>query len=563
MSDKKTVAECVADFLIAKEIEHVFGYLGGAVAKLIDEMVGTKKIQFIQNYHEQASALAADAYARVNHKIGVAIATSGPGATNLVTGIANAQLDSIPTLFITGQDYYANVSRDNKARLNGFQDLDIVKVVEPITKYAVMLERAEDIRYELEKCYAHATSGRPGAVLIDIPLDIQFTQVLWDDLRPYQGEDDTNFYDLSKCGQLLELIQSSKRPVILAGGGIQLANSSEYLKDFSQLTNIPVVTTLNGVDAMEGAYSFAGLHGNLVSNIMVRNADLIIALGTRFGQRQVGKDTSKYSNARVVHVDIDIPEFNRVLQSSLNILSPLDVFFEFFLKEYSDTKFPQFLKWNKTAESWKDKYNNASELNNKGVKPVIFSKFLIDQLPENSIVCADVGQNQMWVAQAFSKKRGMRLLNSSGLGAMGYSLPAAIGSCYARPTANVVCTTGDGGLQMNIQELMLISHKNLNVKIVVYNNNTLGMMREAQERYYGSRFYGANEDYFRCVDIKGLAAAYGLDYIQITRNDEFDRIKPYIESSSPCIIELVIDIDSKLSNRYDESLIIEKNILND
>lgn len=559
-----TVADYIAQFLVEKNIKHVFGYQGGAITKMIDSIVATGKVEYIQNYHEQASAFCADSYSRVTHNIGVAMATSGPGATNLVTGIANTHLDSIPALFITGQDYTANATRNNGARLNGFQDLDIVTICKSITKYSLMITNPEDIKYELEKCYHIAKSGRPGAVLIDIPIDIQFTEIDPHSLKGYKPEAQSKNreYELEKTSIVTKLIKDAKRPLILAGGGIQTSQSSDLLKQFSQNTNIAVVSTLNGSDAVKGNYSFAGLHGNVYSNIIVKNADLIIALGARFGQRQVGKVAEKYSTAKIVHIDLDNSEFNRSVESELNIYAPINIFLEHANDVMAGEEYPQFEEWHNQMSEWRNKYRNSCEINTEGIKPVDISRRIINSLPENSIICSDVGQNQMWVAQAFEKRGRMRLLNSSGLGSMGYSVPAAIGAKYANPEAKIISCTGDGGLQMSLQELILIGHKQLDIKIIVYNNNALGMMREVMERYYNSNFHGANKEEFTCIDLKKAADTFGLDYIRLNTEENFDDIMPYLENDKPCIIDIALSINSKLSNRYDEEDIINENLIN-
>ncbi|MCU7842310.1 MAG: thiamine pyrophosphate-binding protein [Candidatus Thiodiazotropha sp. (ex Monitilora ramsayi)] len=550
------VAEYVADFLVRKGVKHVFGFQGGAILKLIDEFIKTEKINYIQNYHEQASAFAADAYSRVTGNIGVALATSGPGATNLITGIANAQLDSIPALFITGQDYTANIVRESGARQNGFQDLNIVNIVEPITKYTALITDPNKVPYELDKAFHIAKSGRPGAVLLDIPIDVQFKDIDFTECDQYiQLDDSDNAFDLSG---VISLICNSKRPLIIVGGGIQISKTVSEINELIKRTKIPVVATVNGLDATVSANGFAGLHGNTFANLAVKNADLILAFGVRFGQRQVGKIPNDYSRAHIVHVDIDDSELNRIFEKETAIKADLKIFLSKLNEDLINVALPSFESWQALIETWIDKYRNCAYLNKTGLDPVQAVEKITSKLKENSIITNDVGQNQMWVAQGYTKKIGQRLLNSCGLGSMGYSLPAAIGAKIACPDKQVIAFTGDGGLQMNLQELIFVGHRGLGIKTIVFNNNTLGMMREVQARYYEKHYYGANKDEFTCINLEQLAATLNIKFCKIKTLMDLDGFDEVLEDESPYIVELVIDYNSMLSNRYDEAHIFEE-----
>lgn len=553
-----TVADYIANFLVERDVRYVFGYQGGAIMKVIDAIALTGKVEYVQNYHEQASGFCADAYARVTGKLGVAVATSGPGATNLITGIANAYLDSVPTLFITGQDYSSHVfTKKESVRLNGFQDLDIVQMVKPITKYATVVKSENEIRRKLEKAYHLAISGRPGAVLLDIPIDIQFKQIDPNALKSFEPEPVP--YELSKIPAVVEQIQQAKRPLILAGGGVQLGHAEPELKAFAKLTGIPVVTTLNGVDAVEGAYSFAGLHGNTFANLAVQNCDLLLVLGARLGQQQVGKSPQNYTTAKVVHVDVDQSEFERVMPEAISLQSDLLSFLRELIRSSEGGADPRrFDSWRDQIESWKKKYDSTTHLNPEGLDPVKAIKSIWKFIKEDAIVTNDVGQNQMWVAQAFRKKRGQRLLNSSGLGSMGYSLPASIAAKLAKPDNQVIAFSGDGGFQMNLQELMMIAQRRLGIKCIVLHNNTLGMMRMSMKKYYNCRYVGAEPKTYACVDLQKLAYTYGLEYIAIGSESELDKLAEPLQDDKPYIIEFKLSIDSALSNRYDESAIFEK-----
>lgn len=551
------VAEYIADYLVQNDVRHVFGFQGGAILKLLDAMVETGKIEYIQNYHEQASAFCADAYSRITGNIGVALATSGPGATNLITGIANAQLDSVATLFITGQDYTHHIRKSEGVRLNGFQDLDIVSVVKPITKYAVTVMDPNRIRYELEKALHLAKAGRPGATVLDIPIDIQFKDIDPETLEGFVPEEES--HELGDIPAVIDLIKAAKRPVILAGGGVKIAKAQEELRQLVATTDIPVVSTLNGLDAYEGAFSFSGLHGSTFSNLALYNADLVLVLGARLGQRQVGKVLTNYTQGKVVHIDIDRTELGRVFPDSLRICADLKLFLRDFNSAAAGQIFPDFTPWQETIRNWESLYGKNTQLNKVGLDPVEFVEKVTSLLDRDAIVTADVGQNQMWVAQAFRVRGNQRLLNSTGLGSMGYSLPASIGAKIARPNSQVVAFTGDGGLQMNLQELLLLGQRQLDITCIVMNNNTLGMMREVQKRYYNSHYIGANEQEFICADLEALAKAFKLEYLRVDSCADVDKVVDAIKTPRPYLVDVRIAFDSLLLNRYDEAHIFEAN----
>jgi acetolactate synthase-1/2/3 large subunit len=555
------VAQYIAEFLVEKNVRHVFGYQGGAVTKIIDEIVTTGAISYIQNYHEQASAFCADAYSRVTGNMGVALATSGPGATNLITGIANAQMDSIPTLFITGQDYLANITKDNGARQNGFQDLDIVSIVKPITKYAAMLVDENRIRYELEKAWWSAKTGRPGSVLLDIPIDVQFKTIDPEKLEGFAPDKAVD--EKSETAALIDAIENAKRPIMLLGGGVRVSGAQDDVRAFAAKTNIPVVATLNGLDIVEGTYGFAGLHGNTFANLAVQNADLLLAFGVRFGQRQVGKTPHTYTKARVVHVDIDERELKRIFPDELAIQSDLKKFLCQLNADIKEQSFSTYAAWHEKIKGWVALYRSNAYLNKEGVDPVRAVEQLSAFFAPQAIVTSDVGQNQMWVAQAFQVKGQQRFLNSCGLGSMGYSLPAAIGAKIAFPDKQVIAFTGDGGLQMNLQEFMLIGQRQLGIKCVVLNNDTLGMMREVQARYYNAHYYGANREDFACVDLEKLSRAYGIGYRKVGALEDVVKLQECLWDDNPYIIDVAVAFDSLLSNRYDEAACFEKERIDD
>ncbi len=545
-----TVASYVAQFLKKHNIDYLFGYQGSAMLKMLDEIVGAG-VSYVQNFHEQASSFSADAYARINGNIGVAIATSGPGAVNMIGGISDAYFDSVPVMFITGQDYLKNLTAGNGARQNGFQDMDIVSMVSTITKYAVMLDDPKMIRFELEKAFYYATTGRKGPVLIDVPIDLQFKEV---DETGLQGF----IPDFSSCNSsipdnvledIVKLIENSEKPVILVGGGIRGAGAVSNLNAFIEKTNIPVVSTLNGLDVTEKTVGFTGLYGNTEANLALKNADLILALGTRFAQQHTGKQKELYNTtAKVIHVDIDKTEPGRTfIKPEISVVADLSDF----LQAINQNNIHVAVNaWNETIEGWKQKYKDTVCRSDKCVDPILLIREISKYSSKGAVYTSDVGANQMWVAQGLRLKQGQRLLNSSGYGSMGFSLPAAIGASYLK--SEVIAFMGDGGFQMNIQELNTLSLRRNNVKCFIFNNNILGLMRNLQKNYYSNHFYGNNEREFCCPDIKKLADAYQLDYMRLNTNDDLRKIEEMLIKKGPCLVDVQIDINLTPLTKYED-----------
>lgn len=552
------VAAYIADFLAGIGIDRVFGYDGSAMLKIADEMVLTGRITYTQGFHEQGIAFAADAYARAGNRMSVAIATSGPGAVNMLGGIADAYYDSIPMLYITGQDYSAALLGNPGVRLNGFQDLNIVSMATPITKYAVMIKRVEDVSYELEKAVYIAQEGRMGPVLVDIPMDVQFTEMP-EVIRhfPLPEQAQHRGYD-TEVGLLLRELFLAKRPVILLGGGVRLAGAVDEVTEFVRGTGIPVVTTLNGIDTYADAVGFSGLYGDVAANLAVYNADVLFAFGVRFGQRQVGKKPDEYTKARVVHVDIDALELGRVLAETLPVQADLKSFLAEVNDNLPDKLYEKHSVWSAQIKKWKKLYQDAGAVNHDGLDPVLFVREISGYTQKNTIYTNDVGQNQMWVNQGIKLLDGQRLLASSGYGSMGFSLPAAVGAALWNQGNPVVAFTGDGGFQMNMQELQFIAMHRLNIKCIVFNNNTLGMMREVQRLYYNDHFVGSNEQEFQCVDLEKLATVYNMRYICVSGMQQCEVVRCEFMQEGPCLIDCRVQYESYLMNRYEWQDVFEK-----
>lgn len=540
------VCDFIAKYLKQNGFDNVFGFQGGAITPLIDSLA-LEGIKYIQGYHEQASGFMADTAARLTNKCQIAMATNGPGATNLITAIANAHLDSAPTLFITGQVNTTDMKKKDE-RQNGFQEVDTVSMVKPVTKYAKTVKKTDDVLFELQKALYIAQNGRKGAVLLDFPLNVLMSEMSDKPLKefktPKKKETKQNF------DKIVKLINSSKRPLILLGNGIRLSDATYDLKEFVKKTNIPVVTTLLGKDIYtDNTVGFSGLYGQVPANLALHNADLVLVLGARLAKRQFGNAQKNYApKAKFIHIDIDFTELYRVIKSGVKVKCDLKSALQI-LNQSDVNVCPQ--QWLEQISVWKEKYKDDI-LVNGDVDPVRFIQNISRLADENYIITTDVGQNQMWCAQGWEIKNGQRFLSSGGLGCMGFSLPASIGAKLTNPEKSVIAFMGDGGFQMNLQELQTIKLYGLPVKIVIFNNNSLGMIQENQYKYMQSRYVGTKEGYSG-PDLVKIAEAYGIQYF----NQE--NIEDFMKSDKASMLEIRLDQSpTRLMLKYDKADVYEK-----
>lgn len=550
------LSDYVMKFLSDIHVKHVFGFQGGSIVHLIDSLYNNGNLTYIQNYHEQASAFSADAYARITGNIGVALVSNGPGATNLITGIANSYFDSVPCLYLCGQANTFAMKTKNEVRQQSFQETDIVTIVKSITKYAVTVKDASKIRYYLEKAIYFAKEGRPGSVLVDIPIDIQMSNINEDTLPSFFDTDEyiklenkAKLINVEKVKAAMQLMDCSKRPLILAGGGVRSADAVMQLKKFVDITGIPVVSSLMGLDVFpnDSDYfgGFLGSYGNRSANFAIANADFILVLGSRLDPRQTGSNVKLFArNAKIVHVDVDPSELMRAVPEEISIQADLKDFFNSTLSIIKDNNY-SYSEWLKQIQEWKKRYiSYPSQNDKKYVDPNEFIYILSQNTNEHAIICSDVGQNQMWTAQSYLVTAQQRLLNSGGLGSMGYSLPAAIGAYFADEDAQIICVMGDGGIQMNIQELQTIKKENIPAKIFIMNNHSLGMIRSVHEKYFNGVCYGSVIDY-STPDFSKLAEAYGLKYTCISTKNEFSKLKDILCDRTSMIIEIEVSNSSQ------------------
>ncbi len=521
-------SDYIVEFIEKQNITDVFGYPGGMVTHLMDSL-SKSSIRSHVTYHEQGAAFAACGYAQTTGKVGVAYATSGPGATNLITGICNAYFDSTPTLFITGQVNTFESKGDLGVRQRGFQETDIVSIVKPVTKYAVRITDASKLRFHLEQAFHIAQKGRKGPVLLDIPMDIFRADIdpdMLEGFTPHETEPESSF------DELLDAIGASSRPVILAGSGIKTAGAVKLLNEVAAHLSIPVITTMLAVDICKDSYGFIGAYGSRTANFIAAKSDLVISLGARLDVRQIGANRSAFApDACIVRVEIDKDELSlKAHEDEIQINADV----KDALKAMLTIQARPVNEWNNVCDTIRDELKDIdNKLPNKLVQKIS------DMIPEGSVITTDVGQNQVWVAQSFNVKADQRIFFSGGHGAMGYSLPAAIG-CALASGREVYSFSGDGGIQMNIQELQTIARENIPVKIILFNNCALGMIRHFQEMYFDNNYVQTiPSGGYTVPDFGAIAGAYKIPYTCVEDVSDID--EKLFAQEGPQFIEVKIN----------------------
>ena len=511
-------AQIMWECIVKEGVKQIFGYPGGANLPIFHHLT-EYPIYNVLPRHEQGAAHMADGYARASGKVGVALATSGPGATNLVTGIATAMLDSSPVVFFTGQ-----VS-SHLLGFDAFQEVDVVGITMPITKHNYLVTDVRDLTKTIREAFYIARSGRPGPVLIDIPKDVQNASIDWEyedtpiQLPGYKVDPPIKSDDLELA---VEMINNAKRPVILAGQGVLLSGAMQELLQFSEKTLTPIAVTLLGIGSVPASHllnlGLMGMHGEAWVNQAIQEADLLLALGMRFDDRVTGNLKSFAPNAKKIHFEIDPSEINKNVKVDLGLLGDIGDTLRQLLPQLEQV---DRRNWNEHISDMRIESGKRDIKNIKTDK--LHAAHVIDDLSRlaepNSIVVTDVGQNQMWAAQYFMREKPYSLITSGGLGTMGFGLPAAIGAKFARPDAEVWCISGDGGFQMTQAELQTLKQENLKINIVILNNGFLGMVRQWQELFYQRNYSGTP---LTSPDFVKLAEAHGLAGFRITRREEIE-----------------------------------------
>jgi acetolactate synthase-1/2/3 large subunit len=535
-------AKAVIESLAQEGVDVIFGYPGGQVLPLYDELYDAD-IRHILVRHEQAAAHAADGYARATGKVGVCLATSGPGATNLVTGIATAYMDSVPIVALTGQVPRSLIGND------AFQEANITGITLPITKHNYLVQDAKEIPGIFKEAFYIARTGRPGPVLIDIPKDTQVEPIEFEypqevKLRGYKPTYVGNEQQIKKAASL---ILHAEKPVLYVGGGIIFSDACEELRGLAEGIMAPVTTTLMGMGAFPSNHPLSlgmlGMHGTRYANYAIQESDLIVAIGVRFDDRVTGKISAFAPNAKIIHIDIDPAEIGKnvrvdvpIVGDAKNVLKNL---LKYIKQEQSRTE-----AWNKKIAAWKKEYPLTYKKDN-----FLRPQFVVEQISEvcpDAIIVTEVGQNQMWAAQFFNYRNPRTFISSGGLGTMGYGFPAAMGVKVGKPESTVIDVAGDGSFQMNSQELATVVQNDIPVIVAILNNGFLGMVRQWQELFFNRRY--SQTCLTDSVDFVKLAEAYGALGLRATKKDDVkDIIKEAVKSGRPAILDFVVEREENVS----------------
>jgi len=530
-TNKPTGAQLVISTLKALGVDVLFGYPGGAIMPIYDALAGSG-LRHILVRHEQGASFAADAYARATGKVGVCMATSGPGATNLITGIANAYMDSVPVVFITGQVATHLMGTD------GFQEVDILGLTLPIVKHSWLVRDAAQIPAIIARAFAIAREGRPGPVLIDIPKDVAASFVEASEMGELPAwvapAPKAEALDAAKA-----LIEQAKKPLLYIGGGVHMADADNEMRDFVDRTGIPFVSTLKGLGTVSTYHDLhmgmLGMHGTRAANIAVQDTDLLIAVGARFDDRATSKLSAFAPHAKVIHFDIDPAEIHKNRRADAAVLGDLKQALPA-LKPHM----PDISQWVQKCRADKWKHRFKYDAPGKGVYAPALLKSLSEKAGKNFIVACDVGQHQMWVAQHCEFEQNRAHLTSGGSGAMGYGLPAGLGAKLGLPDHNVVTVSGDGSFMMNIQEMATLRRYGVNLKIVLLDNSSLGMVRQWQELFYEENY--SEIDLSDNPDFVEVAKAFGLSAFRITQRHEVEgAIDRLLAADAPTLLHVLID----------------------
>ncbi|MFP1754181.1 acetolactate synthase 2 catalytic subunit [Lonsdalea quercina] len=523
-------AKWVVQALRAQGVDSVFGYPGGAIMPVYDALYDGG-VDHLLCRHEQGAAMAAIGYARATGKVGVCIATSGPGATNLITGLADALLDSVPIVAITGQVGSSLIGTD------AFQEIDVLGLSLACTKHSFLVDSLESLPEIMAEAFAIAQSGRPGPVLVDIPKDIQLAE--GGEFTPYiLPPVKTDSLPTQSLADANTLLAHAKQPMLYIGGGVGMARAVPALREFLDTTQIPCVVTLKGLGAVETDYPYylgmIGMHGTKAANLMVQQCDLLIAVGARFDDRVTGKLNTFAPNASVIHMDIDPAELNKLRQAHVALQGDLNQLLAA-LKQSLHID-----AWRQQAMLMKAEYPSRYDHPGEAIYAPALLKTLSERMPANTVITTDVGQHQMWAAQHMRVSRPENFITSSGLGTMGFGVPAAVGAQVARPDDTVICISGDGSFMMNIQELGTIKRKHLPTKIVLLDNQRLGMVRQWQELFFEERY--SETTLSDNPDFLTLASAFGIPGQSITRKDQIDSaLNALLNSDGPYLLHVSID----------------------
>ncbi|MEK7197535.1 MAG: biosynthetic-type acetolactate synthase large subunit [Nitrospirota bacterium] len=548
MHNKITGAEILLESLKKEGVKYIFGYPGGVVLNIFDHLYENKDLSLILTRHEQGAVHAADGFARASGKTGVALVTSGPGATNTVTGIATASMDSIPIVVFSGQVPTMLIGND------AFQEADIVGITRPCTKYNFLVKDVNDLSRTVKEAFYIASTGRPGPVLIDLPKDVTTCKAdfTWPelDMRSYKPTYEGNKWMITQAANLMA---KSKKPIIIAGGGVIISGAAKELKELAEHTGIPVTMTLMGLGGFPGSHKLSlgmlGMHGTYYANKAVQDSDLIIAVGMRFDDRVTGKVDAFAPNAKIVHIDIDPTSIKKNVRVDVPIVGDVKrvlAVMNKVLKEEVKEQWDEVRKaWLKQIDMWRAERPMSYTYSNEIIKPQFVVEKIYELTKGDAIITTEVGQNQMWTAQFYKFDKPRTLLTSGGLGTMGYGFPAAIGAQFAHPEKLVIDIAGDGSIQMNIQELATAVINKLPVKVAILNNRFLGMVRQWQELFFDERYSHTKLDVV--PDFVKLAEAYGAVGLRATKPSEVEPVlKEAFKIKRTVFMDFVVDWQEKV-----------------
>lgn len=539
-----TGAQILLESLKKEGVDVLFGYPGGAVIDIYDELPRHPELKHILVRHEQGAVHAADGYARASGKVGCCLVTSGPGATNTVTGIATAYCDSIPLVVFTGQVPTQLIGND------AFQEVDIVGITRPCTKHNFLVKDVRNLAKTIRQAFYLARSGRPGPVLVDLPKDIMQarTEFVWPEDIFMRSYNPTYKPNLNQLRRTAEELAKARKPIILAGGGVIMSNASEVLCELAHELNIPVATTLMGLGAFPANgdlwLGMVGMHGTYAANMSINHADLLVCVGARFDDRVTGRLQDFASHARIVHIDIDPTSIRKNVEVDVPVVGDcrqaLEGILEICRAKMADTDWSgMHADWLQTVHEWKANHPLAYNKNGH-IKPQQVIETMYSITKGDAIIATEVGQNQMWAAQFYTFTKPRTLLTSGGLGTMGYGFPAAIGAQFAFPDKLVINVAGDGSIQMNIQELATVVQNKIPVKVVILNNGHLGMVRQWQELFYNRNYSHTNME--AQPDFVKLAEAYGAEGYRISKPEELeDVLRKALTSPNPAFIDVMVE----------------------
>ena len=551
--EKITGASLLIESLKKQGVRHIFEYPGGSTAPILDEIYRQGEIRSLVSKHEQGAAHAADGYARASGKVGVCMGTSGPGSSNLITGITNAYMDSIPMVAITGQVATWDMKGNAKIRQKGFQELSITELVKPVTKLAKLVTQPQDIPSAVDEAFFVATEGRPGPVLLDLPINVQYTEVK-EDIPQFLFPKSSSCSVSKDIGiGILERLKKSERPLIVIGGGVLLSHMSQEVFKWVRELKIPVVETMMGLDAISSSWELnlgmIGYAGSEASHIAVKEADCILVLGSRMDNRAFPLGQNAFGeNVCIIRVDIDTHELHQGIKSEISIASDLRHCIPMLIQLSSQSSVQEFYKkkWIERIRCLKEKNDYLREKSESVIKPFHLLEELSSLLESSSaLIATDVGQHQLWAAQFFRFLPKHSFISSGGLGTMGFGLPAAIGAQVAKPDSLVVLITSEGSLQMNIQELATITNYELPIKIINFNNRSLGLIRQLQDLAFGGR-YQSTVDRFQ-VDFCALAKAYQLEAVRIAHPAEIrPKLKEILFNKKATLVDVAISFEENV-----------------